>query len=128
MLNYLNVLIDIHHTTKSRRYSGNTIYKFKKWIINLGIFLEWQKEEYKQEIKEIKNSLLHPKIVKFRWSTKPKYAMQMSLVISIFFMFFRNFAMSIIFMILFIYFWQYKKWVSGDWKVYYREKYGLEKR
>ena len=101
--------------------------KIKQFYINLGIFFEWQREDIKQELKEIKDSLLHPKIIKIRWSTKPKYAMQTSLVISILFLFLKSFIISIIFMFLFIYFWQYKKWISGEWRVYYRKKYGLEK-
>tara|TARA_Y100000034_G_C6909373_1_gene423302 strand:- start:342 stop:644 length:303 start_codon:yes stop_codon:yes gene_type:complete len=98
--------------------------KARRFFVVLGILLEFVCFRIKCELKEMWQAIIHPR---FKFSSKPKYAMQLALVLAIIFLFAKKFWFSIFFLVMYVFFWLYKIYVSGDWKVWYKGKYGLDK-
>ena len=90
------------------------------FIRNLGILLEYLPHRYWEEFKQFifkKRKLKAP--------TSPKYLMYLSGLGSIVMFVGGNRLLGFIFLFLYLVFYLYKIWISGDPKVWYRDKYHL---
>ena len=99
--------------------------KIRRFQVNISILFEYIIYSFREEIKEVFRKTTNPK---FKFSVRPKYAMQLALIFSIIFLFQQKFFWAIFFLIGYFILWLYKTWISGEPMVYYRNKYGLDRK
>ncbi len=90
----------------------------------MGIFFEYLPYRYKTEIKREINNFRN---IKLKTPKSPKNLMYISVFATVIFITSRQWFLASLFFILSIIFYFWKIYLSGDWKVYYKEKYGFKK-